>query len=69
MIHSIVSAMRLPTLLGALFFLSVGVTTQAQAQTVNQRPTISGTPTVGGKCAEINIKRGEGEGPGAAYLR
>jgi hypothetical protein len=44
MLQKTVSAMRLPMLLGVLCFLGVGFTTQAQAQTVNQRPTISGTP-------------------------
>lgn len=69
MIHSIVSAMRLPTLLGALFFLSVGVTTQAQAQTVNQRPTISGTPPSWVYVGSQYYFRAQGYDPEGATLR
>jgi hypothetical protein len=69
MIHSIVSAMRLPTLLGALFFLSVGVATQAQAQTVNQRPTISGTPPSWVYVGSQYYFRAQGYDPERATLR
>src|SRR5688572_8510073 len=70
MLQSSVSrAMRLPMLIGVLSLLCVGMTTQAQAQTANQRPTISGTPASWVYVGSQYYFRAQGHDPEGATLR
>ena len=70
MLQSNVSrAMRLPMLIGVLSLLCVGMTTQAQAQTANQRPTISGTPASWVYVGSRYYFRAQGNDPEGATLR
>lgn len=62
-------ALRLPMLIGLLSFLSVGMTTQAQAQTANQRPTLSGTPASWVYVGSRYSFRAQGYDPEGAPLR
>jgi hypothetical protein len=62
-------ALRLPMLIGLLFFCSVGMTTQAQAQTANQRPTLSGTPATWVYVGSQYYFRAQGYDPEGATLR
>jgi hypothetical protein len=68
MLHSrIFGALRLPMLIGVLSFFGVAVT--AQAQTVNQRPTISGTPASWVYVGSPYYFRPQGYDPEGATLR
>ncbi len=70
MIQSNVSgALRLPILIGLLFFFGVGMTTQAQAQTANQRPTLSGTPATWVYVGSQYYFHAQGYDPEGATLR
>jgi hypothetical protein len=62
-------ALRLPMLIGLLSFFSVGMTTQAQAQTANQRPTLSGTPASWVYVGSQYSFRAHGYDPEGATLR
>jgi hypothetical protein len=66
---NVCGALRLPMLIGLLFFFSVGMTTQAQAQTVNQRPTLSGTPATWVYVGSPYYFRAQGYDPEGATLR
>jgi hypothetical protein len=62
-------ALRLPMLIGLLSFFSVGMTTQAQAQTANQQPTLSGTPASWVYVGSQYYFRAQGYDPEGATLR
>ena len=70
MLQSSVSrAMRLPMLIGVFLLLSVALTTPAQAQTANQRPTISGSPASWVYVGSQYYFRAQGHDPEGATLR
>src|SRR5688572_20932704 len=70
MLQSSVSrAMRLPMLIGVFLLLSVALTPPAQAQTANQRPTISGSPASGVYVGSQYYFRAQGRDPEGATLR
>jgi hypothetical protein len=66
--RSVPGALRLPMLIG-LFFLSVGATTQALAQTANQPPTLSGKPASWVYVGSQYSFRPQGYDPEGATLR
>ena len=65
---NVCGALRLPMLIGLLFFFGVGMT-QAQAQTANQRPTLSGTPATWVYVGSPYYFRAQGYDPEGATLR
>jgi hypothetical protein len=70
MLQSSVSrAMRLPMLIGVFLLLSAALTTPAQAQTANQRPTISGSPASWVYVGSQYYFRAQGHDPEGATLR
>jgi hypothetical protein len=70
MLQSSVSrAMRLPMLIGVFLLLSAALTTPAQAQTANQRPTISGSPASWVYVGSQYHFRAQGHDPEGATLR
>jgi hypothetical protein len=66
---SVPGALRLPTVIGLLSLLGVGMTTQAQAQTANQPPTLSGTPASWVYVGSQYSFRPQGYDPEGATLR